>query len=40
MVGARASGNGDGVMRLWRDYGSLLFPGGAPPHVILVLNAR
>ena len=40
LVGARASGDAAGVASLWRRYGGILFPGGAPAYVIYVLSAR
>jgi hypothetical protein len=39
MLGAQVAGEHEEALRIWRDYGTALYPGGAiPPHVIYVVN--
>jgi hypothetical protein len=41
MLGAQVAGEHEEAQRLWRAYGSTLYPGGAiPPHVAYVANLK
>jgi hypothetical protein len=39
MLGAQVAGENEEALRIWRSYGTALYPGGAiPPHVVYVVN--